>query len=46
MTQKLVTTFVLLIFLFLAFALLAAFSTYFDTINTHVSQIINVLPVI
>lgn len=43
MTQKLGTTFVLLIFLLLAFALLSTFSSYFETLaiqsaNLHALQ--------
>jgi hypothetical protein len=33
MTQKLVTTFVLLLFLLIAFALLGAFSSYFEILT-------------
>jgi hypothetical protein len=35
MTQKLGTTFILLIFMLLAFALLSTFSSYFETLSNQ-----------
>jgi hypothetical protein len=39
MTQKLVTTFILLLFLVLAFALLGAFSAYFETLTRQLTPV-------
>lgn len=39
MTRKLVTTFVLLIFLLLAIALLSAFSSYFENLANQINAL-------